>query len=135
MFIPNQLPRFAGRPEMTCPLPTKIGPVERGNGTCKAFREFYPPFCLFLTQKEFASHFLIGCCPHVQPNRKWNMEKHCMSIAVYVSSHSPRKLSISRKNNNDKPILQSYKLGECIMITKPFVHGQSFLKIIKYEDS
>ena len=48
--IPNGLPSlFANRPEMNCPLPPKTSPIERRNGTHKAFWEFRPPFCLFST--------------------------------------------------------------------------------------
>ena len=38
VFIPNGLPsQFAKRPEMNCPLPTKISPIEGGMGHTKPF--------------------------------------------------------------------------------------------------
>ena len=68
VFVPNRLPNlFARRPEVTRPLTAKVGPIEGGNGTCKASWEFRPPFCLFLTERIYF-HFLIGRCPHGKPN-------------------------------------------------------------------
>ena len=65
VFDPNPLPNlFTGWPEMTHSLPTKSALLMGGMGHAKPSGI---SVCHFW-QKEFASHFLIGCCPHRQPN-------------------------------------------------------------------
>ena len=48
VFIPNGLPSlFAKRPEMNCPLPPKISPIEGGMGHTKPFGSSACHFVLF----------------------------------------------------------------------------------------
>ena len=48
VFIPNGLPSlFAKRPEMNCPLPPKISPIEGGMGHIKPFGSIACHFVFF----------------------------------------------------------------------------------------
>ena len=66
VFVPNRLPsQFTRRPEMTGPLPTKIGPIKGGMGHAKPSGSSVRHF-VFLDID--GRYFLIGRCPHGQPN-------------------------------------------------------------------
>ena len=127
MFVPNRLPNlFARQPEMTRPLPTKIGPTER-RWDMQSLQVVLSAILSFFNTERICFSFLNWVLPSPAAcrDKKWNVEKHCMSIAEYAISQGPRKLSISRKNTNDKPTLQSYKLGEYIIITNSLYMGKA----------
>ena len=61
VFVPNLFARL----ELKWSVPSPQNrPHWRGSGTRKAFWEFRQPFYHFLTERECASHFLIGLCSH-----------------------------------------------------------------------
>ena len=58
VFVPNRLPsQFTRRPEMTGPLPTKIGAIKGGIGHAKP------------SGSSDGRYFLIGRYPYGQPNK------------------------------------------------------------------
>ena len=67
----NQPPNLsARRPEMTCPLPSKISHIEVGMGHAKPSGSSIHHFVFFFDIHVDSTHFLIGCCPHWQPSNK-----------------------------------------------------------------
>ena len=66
VFVPNRLPTlFTRRPEMTRPLPTKIDPIKGEMGHAKPSGSSVRHFVFSDIDGRY---FLIGRCPHGQPN-------------------------------------------------------------------
>lgn len=97
-FVPHRLPSlFVWKPEMTCPIPAKIGRIEVGMGHAKP-SGVLPPFF-----DKDGRYLLIGHCPHGQPNNEalTNLVKwlHCHSYIRKLHYWMCFKTSYSRFSN------------------------------------